>query len=130
MGRFWIVTVVAVGLVALAAAFGPPPSVDSGRGSGSPEPSPCPAERTQPPPVGRRVFPEARMAPREEGISVEKFRRQEALGDDVGRLAAALKKNAPDTYAELEVHYGRRRASSLCPASSNSSGAGGASEAP
>lgn len=69
MGRFWLVTVVAVGLLALAAC-GPPPSVDAGRGSGSAEPSPCLAGRTQPAPVDRRVFPEERWAAREEGISV------------------------------------------------------------
>ena len=107
MGRFWLVAVVAVGLVALAAC-GPPPSVDDARGSGPPEPSPCPAERTQPPPVDRRVFPEERWAAREEGISVEKFQRQDALSDDVGRLGAALSRNEPDTYAELEVEYGPR----------------------
>jgi hypothetical protein len=108
MGRFWIFAVLAFGIVALAAC-GPPPSVDSGRGSGSAEPSPCPAEPTQPPPVDRRVFPEEKWAAREEGISVEKFRRQEALvRDEVGRLAAALEKNEPDTYAELELDYGPR----------------------
>lgn len=102
--RFWIVAVLAFGIVALAAC-GPPPSVDAGREPGSAEPSPCPAELTQPP-VDRRVFPEERMAARQEGISVEKFQRQEALGDDVGRLAAALKKNERETYAELEIEYG------------------------
>jgi hypothetical protein len=66
------------------------------------------AEPTQPPPVDRRVFPEERMAARQEGISVEKFQRQEALGDEVVRLAAALEKNEPDTYAELELDYGRK----------------------
>jgi hypothetical protein len=66
------------------------------------------AEPTQPPPVDRRVFPEERMAARQEGISVEKFQRQEALGDEVARLVAALEKNEPDTYAELELDYGRK----------------------
>jgi hypothetical protein len=108
MTRSRMLAVLAIGLVALAAACGPPPSVDAGRGSGSPEPSPCPAEPTQPPPVDRRVFPEERMAARQEGISVEKFQRQEALGDEVARLAAALEKNEPDTYAELELDYGRK----------------------
>ncbi len=102
-----MLAVLAIGLVALAAACGPLPSVDAGRGSGSPETSPCPAEPTQPPPVDRRVFPEERMAARREGISVEKFQRQEALGDEVARLAAALEKNEPDTYAELGLDYGR-----------------------
>lgn len=107
MSRFWIVAVLAFWIVALAAC-GPPPSVDAGRESGSAEPSPCPAEPTHPQPVDRRVFPEERWAARQEGISVEKFRRQDALSDDVGRLGAALSRNERETFAELEVEYGRR----------------------
>ncbi len=71
-GGSWIVAVVAAGLVALAPACDPPPSVDNGRETGSAEPSPCPAELTRPA-VNRRVFPEQSWAAKEEGISVEKF---------------------------------------------------------
>lgn len=46
------------------------------------------------------------MAAREEGISVEKFQRQDALSDDVGRLLASLNKDERETFAELEVEYG------------------------
>jgi hypothetical protein len=106
-GRFWIVAVVAAGLVALAPACGPPPGMDNGREIGSAEPSPCPAEPTRPT-VDRKVFPEERWAAREEGISVEKFQRQDALTDDAGRLGAKLDKNEPETFADLEIEYGPR----------------------
>lgn len=106
MGRFWLV-VVAAGLVALVPACGPPPGVDNGRETGSAEPSPCPAELTRPT-VGGKVFPEQSWAAREEGISVEKFRRQEALANAAGRLGAKLDKNEPETFADLEIEYGPR----------------------
>ena len=105
MVRVWIVAMVAVGLVALAAACGRAPSADGYHESSSPELARCSAEPTQPS-VDRRVFPEERMAAREEGISVEKFQRQDALSDDVGRLLAALSKNERETFADLEVEYG------------------------
>ena len=107
MRRFRIVALVAVGLTALAPACGPPPSVDAGGESGSAEPSPCPAELTQPT-VDRKVFPEESWAAREEGISVEKFQRQDALADDAGRLGAKLDKNERETFADLEIEYGSR----------------------
>ena len=107
MWRFRIVALVAVGLTALAPACGPPPSVDAGRESGSAEPSPCPAELTRPT-VGGKVFPEQSGAAREEGISVEKFRRQEALANAAGRLGAKLDKDEPEIFADLEIEYGPR----------------------
>ena len=105
--HFWLVAVVAARLVAPASACGPPPGVDNGRETGSAEPSPCPAELTQPT-VGGKVFPEQRWAAREEGISVEKFRRQEALANAAGRLGAKLDKDEPETFADLEIEYGPR----------------------
>lgn len=106
-GRSWIVAVVAAGLVTLVPACGPPPSVDDGRETGSAEPAPCPAELTRPT-VGGKVFPEQSWAAREEGIPVEKFRRQEALADAAGRLGAKLDKNEAETFADLEIEYGPR----------------------
>lgn len=106
MKRSWIFALVAVGILAALVACGRAPSEDRGQGPSTSGIARCTAEPTQPLPVDRRVFPEERMAARQEGISVEKFQRQEALGDDVGRLAAALRKNERETYAELEVEYG------------------------
>ena len=102
MSRSWMLGVLAIGLVTLAAACGPQPSVDSGRGSGSPEPSPCAAEQTRLR-VDRWAGADDGAIARELGVPVEEVQMHTALSDHVGRLAAKLNKYERKTYADLEI---------------------------
>ncbi len=47
------------------------------------------------------------MAAKEFGISVEEYQRQEARAAEVSRLWAELDKNERETFADLEIKYGR-----------------------
>ncbi len=76
--RSWGVAVVAVGIVAVLAACGRAPSADRVHEAISPEITRCAAEQTRLR-IHRRVWPEDRMAAKDLRISVEEFKRQQAL---------------------------------------------------